>query len=135
MLHNWFFLIEPLKETSAELAQRLTEDELLLCCSSQLMSHEFGDKSDWTEASIRAVVKLAYLAQTLDISQDENKRAHIFGSADISEAVFDRWWLLKQVEYLGQAIESSQELRSFSSNLQPGDNPVVARWVEKVLAK
>jgi hypothetical protein len=135
MLHRWFFLIEPRKETSAELAQRLTEDELLLVCSSQLMSHESGDKSDWTEASIRAVVKLAYLAQTLDIFQDEKKRAHIFGLAEISEAVFDRWWLLKQVEYLGRAIESSQELRSFSSKLQAGDNPVVARWAEQVLAQ
>jgi hypothetical protein len=135
MLNNWFFLIEPRKETSAELAQRLTEDELLLCCSSQVMSHEFGDKSAWTEASIRAVVKLAYLAQTLEIFQDENKRAHIFGLADISEAVFDRWWSLKQVEYLGRAVESSQELRSFSSNLQASENPVVARWLEQVLAE
>lgn len=135
MLNSWFFLIEPRKETLAELAQCLTEDELSLCFSPQLMSHEFGDKSDWTEASIRAVVKLAYLAQTLDIFQDENKRAHIFGLADISEAVFDRWWSLKQVEYLGRAIESRQELRSFSSNLNPGDNPVVARWVQQVLAE
>jgi len=135
MLNSWFFLIEPRKETLAELAQCLTEDELLLCFSPQLMSHEFGEKSDWTEASIRAVVKLAYLAQTLDIFQDENKRAHIFGLADISEAVFDRWWSLKQVEYLGRAIESRQELRSFWSNLNPGDNPVVARWVQQVLAE
>ena len=135
MLNSWFFLIEPRKETLAELAQCLTEDELLLCCSPQLMSHEVDDKSDWTEASIRAVVKLAYLAQTLDIFQDENKRAHIFGLADISEAVFDRWWSLKQVEYLGRAIESSQELRSFSNNLHPGDNPVVARWVQQVLTE
>ena len=119
MLHSWFFLIEPRKEALAELARCLTEDELLLCCSPQLMSHEVDDKSDWTEASIRAVVKLAYLAQTLDIFQDENKRAHIFGLADISEAVFDRWWSLKQVEYLGRAIESSQELRSFSNGNPP----------------
>lgn len=54
------------------------------------MSHEFGDKSDWTTADICLVVKLAYLANTLDIFQDERKRAQTFGAADISEAVFDR---------------------------------------------
>lgn len=134
MLHSRFFIIEPLSDTSAELVKHLTKEELLLCCSPQLMSHEFGDKSGWTTADICLVVKLAYLANTLDIFRDERKRVQIFGAADISEAVFDRWWSIKQVENLGRAIESSSELKSFSSKLCSGDSLVVTSWLQQVMA-
>lgn len=134
MLHSRFFLIEPLSGTSAELAQTLKDDELILWCTPQLMSHEFSDRSGWSTADICLVVKLAYLAQALDIFQDQGKRAQIFGSADISEIVFDRWWSIKQIEYLGRTIEFSQELRSFSEYLRPGDSMVPTQWLQQMIA-
>lgn len=135
MLHSKFFLIEPLSGTSAVLAQSLKDDELKLCCVPQLISHEFGDKSGWSTADMYLVVKLAYLAQALDIFPDEGKRAQIFGSSDISEAVFDRWWSIKQVEYLGRTIEFSQELGSFSRCLRTSDSAVLARWLQEMTTK
>lgn len=135
MMHTKFFLIEPRGQAPADLAQLLTDDELLLCCAPQLMSHEIADKSGWTTADMCFVVKLAYLAQTLDIFRDEQKRAQIFGSADISEAVFDRWWSIKQIEYLGQTIEFSRELKSFSTKLRSSDSPVVKEWLQRMITK
>lgn len=135
MLHTRFFLIEPLGETPAVLAQSLDNDELLLCCVPQLMSHEFGDKAGWSTTDMFLVVKLAYLAQALDIFQDEWKRAQIFGSTDISEAVFDRWWSIKQIEYLGKTIEFNQELGSFSRDLRPGNSVMVTRWLQDATTK
>lgn len=135
MLHRKYFLIEPLSGTLADLGQSLTEEQLVLCNSPQLMSHEFADKAGWTTADVCLVVKLAYLAQTLDIFQNGRKRAQIFGTADISEAVFDRWWSITETEYLGQAIECAQELRSFSSNLNPGNSPVVTSWLQLVMSE
>lgn len=135
MLHTLFFLIEPLSGTSAELAQHLTKDELVLSCSAQVISHEYRDGFGWTQKDICTVAKLAYLAQTLDIFNDEHMRARTFGTPEISEALFDRWWSLKHVEYLGRPIESSQELRSFSGNLHAGDSPVVAAWLALLLAE
>lgn len=134
MLHPKFFLIEPLSGSLAEWGA-LTEEELSLCGSSHLMSHELPDKSDWTLADACAVVKLAYLAQTLDIFQEESTRAHIFGSADISETVFDRWWSIREIEYLGRAIECSRELKLFSSHLSPGNSPLVTSWLRNATAK
>jgi len=101
------------------------------------MSHEFADKSDWpmAEADMCLVVKLAYLAQALDIFQDESKRARIFGSADISEAVFDRWWSIKRVEYLGRTIDYSQDLGLFSKKLRPGASSLATQWLHEVIAK
>jgi hypothetical protein len=133
MLHSRFFLIEAQSRTSVELAQYLAKDALLLCCSPQLMSHEFGDKSGWTEQDMCLVVKLAYLAQTLDIFQEERERAYVFGAANISEAVFDRWWSIKPIEYLGRTVESSQELKLFACKLDPGDRPMVATWLRQVI--
>lgn len=133
MLHRRFFLIEPLNGTLAELGRSLTEDELVLCCSPQLMSHEFADKSGWTATDICLVVKLAFLAQTLDIFQNERKRAAVFDTADISESVFNRWWSIREIEYLGRTIECSQELRAFSSNVDPGNSLVVKNWLQQVM--
>ena len=135
MLHSKFFLIEPLSAKTPELARFLTEDELLLCSSPSVIGHEFADKSDWTHADICLAVKLAYLAQVLDIFQDENKRAQIFGSANVSEDVFDRWWSIKPIEYLGRTKEFQQELRSFADSLRVSNSPVVTNWLKNVLSK
>jgi hypothetical protein len=135
VLHSRYFLIEPRKGTSTELSQSLDDDELELCCVPQVMSHEFGDELGWSTADMCLLVKLAYLAQALDIFQDESKRAQIFGSADISEAVFDRWWSIKPVEYLGKTIEFRQELRSFLKKLPPSDSLFVTQWLHEAVTK
>lgn len=80
-------------------------------------------------------MKLAYLAQVLDIFQGEYKRAQIFGSADVSEEVFDRWWSIKPIEHLGRTNEFHQELRSFADSLRASNSPVVTNWLKHVLSK
>ena len=135
MLHDRFFLIEPLNETSAKLARFLSEDELALCCSPQSISHQVGDKSAWTEADVGLIVKLAYLVQTLDIFQDEDRRVRIFGQAAISESLFDRWWALKPITHLGRTTECSEELRSYRQELHVNENGIVRNWLQQVMAE
>lgn len=135
MQHHKYFLIEPLSTTPAQLVRFLSEDELVLCCSANLMSHEFADKSGWTNSDICHAVKLAYLAQTLDIFQDAHKRAQAFGSADISETVFDRWWSIKPIEYLGRTSECSHEMGLFADNISAANSPVVTSWLQQLMSE
>lgn len=129
MLHEAYFLIEPLSHTRAELARLLDDDVLALLCSPQSISHQYADKSGWSAADSSLVAKLACLAQMLDIFPDATKRVEIFGAAEISEAVFDRWWTIRPVEHLGRTTEYVEELKLFSDQLVTPDRPRVADWL------
>ena len=79
-------------------------------------------------ADSQLVAKLTCLADMLGSFSDPIQRTEIFGSAEISEPLFDRWWSIRCIEHLGSTLDYGEELGYFSSQLRAPSNPRVVEW-------
>jgi hypothetical protein len=131
MLHRTYFLIEPRPGTREALTPHVEKELLSLLCAPQSISHEWADRSSWQPTDSELIVKLTCLADMLGSFPDATRRAEIFGSAEITEVVFDRWWSIRRIEHLGSTSDYGDAIAYFSDHLPRPARPLVAEWIHR----
>jgi hypothetical protein len=110
---------------SAELATR-----------SVLVGNPEGGRSVWKPGDHATLVKIAFLVERFrrEGKSRSDTFAALFGSADLTPRLFDRWWTMERYEMATETPHLRPWLRDVRQHIPSTGNRHVDSWIEAALA-
>ncbi len=133
MEHTVYYLIEPNVDAFRQFSARIDSEYSGLVLEPWLTSRQYADLSAWHMADIEVAIKLLYLARLREYEflNTDAQAIHALGSDAISEAVFDRWWIVRRL-YLNEGASEQMEafLGQMIEKVPATGNALVDEWLQ-----
>ena len=132
MRYTVFYLIEARKALEESVNSNDDSDLPHLLLDPVMLSHEESD-SHWTVHDHAHLVKLLFLAQVKEYEplRDDNAIEDLFGSTELSQELFDRWWTIRRLQLDDNADTLVPLLKQFAHHVSPVESELVNNWLDR----
>jgi len=129
-----FYLVEPRSELAGHLRGRVEPDFADVLLEPRLYRREEHSRSAWFEPQRLAQAKLLFLASLREFTPvaDDAGFAAVFGSAVISVALFDRWFVVRRLQVEQELDLLERWLREHLGRVEPTGMPTVDQWLSEL---
>ncbi len=129
-----FYLVEPRPELAERLRDCVAPELADLLMEPLLYRRQENTGSNWLAAERLLQVKLLFLAdlrQYTPLAEDAGF-TRVFGSAQISMALFDRWWTARRFQVEEELETLEERLCSCKDRIEPTGSSKVDDWVSSL---
>lgn len=132
MRYTVFYLIEARKALEESVNSNDVSDLPDLLLDPVMLSHEESD-SLWMAHDHAHLVKLLFLAQVKEYEplRDDSAFEDLFGSTELSQELFDRWWTIRRLQLDDNADTLVPLLKQFAHLVSPVKSELVNNWLDR----